>query len=181
MLQCAVCTLFAQQTIGNVTDICNTWSQKASLPSSPRYGAYYFSANGKGYVGGGFDNNNNKLIDLWEYDASSNTWTQKSNLPFTPSTIAWSAFSINGKGYIVSGSNTDPFYEYDPATNSWTQKANLPVSFRRATAVSINGKGYVVPGFNNRTIYSYDPISNAWSGITTIPGTEAAAEKLLLL
>lgn len=45
----------------------DSWVQIPDLPSTVRLGAINFSINGSGYIGLGFDNNLNKLNDLWKY------------------------------------------------------------------------------------------------------------------
>jgi hypothetical protein len=44
--------------------LTRTWSQKASLPPGPRYGASAFAIGKKGYMGTGFDGNANNN-DFW--------------------------------------------------------------------------------------------------------------------
>ena len=94
------------------------------------------------------------------------------------------SFSINGKGYVTCGLDTNDncyndLWEYDPVFNYWTQKANLPASYRRASfGFELNGKGYVGGGIDDAissigTIFNqfwmYDPSLNAWSSKANVP------------
>ncbi len=93
-------------------------------------------------------------------------------------------FSINGKGYITCGIDTNDncyndLWEYDPVFNYWTQKANLPASYRRGSfGFEISGKGYVGGGIDDAissvgNIFSefwmYDPSLNSWSSKANVP------------
>ena len=62
--------------------VTNTWTQKANLPTNPRFRGIGFSANGKGYWGLGRDAATSICLnDFWEYDPVANTWTAKANFP----------------------------------------------------------------------------------------------------
>ena len=94
------------------------------------------------------------------------------------------SFSINGKGYITCGVDTNDncyndLWEYDPAFDFWTQKANLPASYRRAAfGFELNGKGYMGCGIDDAvssvgTIFNqfwmYDPLLNTWTAKANTP------------
>lgn len=96
------------------------------------------------------------------------------------------SFSINGKGYVTCGLDTNDncyndLWEYDPVFNYWTQKANLPASYRRASfGFELNGKGYVGGGIDDaissvgnifNQFWMYDPISNTWTNKANVPIT----------
>jgi len=93
-------------------------------------------------------------------------------------------FSINGKGYITCGIDTNDncyndLWEYDPVFNYWTQKANLPASYRRGSfGFEINGKGYVGGGIDDaissvgnifNEFWMYDPSLNSWTSKANLP------------
>ncbi|HEU4574718.1 MAG TPA: kelch repeat-containing protein, partial [Chitinophagaceae bacterium] len=115
------------------------------------------------------------LFFLKGYTQPSNTWTQKADFNADP--VGWErayavGFSINGKGYIGTGSGyLNDFWEYDPVTNVWTQKANVGGMGRReAVGFSMNGKGYVGTGFGYdgsfhflNDFWEYDPVTNVWT------------------
>src|SRR6187399_2607850 len=56
----------------------NTWQQKASLPSNPRFLSTSFSIGNKGYMGLGF-NYSVFFKDFWEYDPVADVWSQKAD------------------------------------------------------------------------------------------------------
>ncbi|MEL6274930.1 MAG: kelch repeat-containing protein, partial [Bacteroidota bacterium] len=105
-------------------------------------------------------------------------WVLLSNgAPFSRSNGA--AFSINGKGYFVTGSPWDntsqDLYEYDPVQNSWDQKASFPGTPRSgAVGFALDGKGYIGLGsdINNhyQDMYAYDPATDSWSTVAAFPG-----------
>jgi len=86
------------------------------------------------------------------------------------------AFSINGKGYVCTGSRSagpDPelndLWEYDPNTDKWTQKNDFPGRARhQAYSFVIDGKAYVgggrytYGGFID-DFYCYNPESDTWT------------------
>lgn len=94
------------------------------------------------------------------------------------------SFSINGKGYVTCGIDTNDncyndLWEYDPVFNFWTQKANLPANYRRGSfGFELNGKGYLGGGVDDAvtsagTIFNefwmYDPILNNWTSKANVP------------
>ncbi|MDF2436213.1 MAG: Kelch repeat type 1-containing protein [Bacteroidota bacterium] len=143
----------------------NSWSQKANF-ISPRMHATAFAIGNYAYVGTGRDNSGVEQNDLQRYDPSTNTWTTMSSLPGQGRRGAV-AFSINGKGYIGTGSYTTSFYEYNPLSNTWSAKAPVPGPGRiAAAAFSIGNKGYIGTGDTggpNTDFYEYDPASNLWT------------------
>lgn len=157
-----------------------TWKQKASIPSSGRYGAFKFVIGNLGYVGGGCATSGSNLNDLWQYDPTNDVWTQKSSCPLYTRTAG--SFAINTKGYVVGGINNSGniinlMYEYDALTNSWSQKANYPgTPVYAAASFSIDGKGYfgigngglsTGPYYND--FYEYDPSTNLWTSKASFP------------
>ncbi|MBS1921160.1 MAG: hypothetical protein JST17_12985, partial [Bacteroidetes bacterium] len=115
------------------------------------------------------------LFFLEGYTQTPNSWTQKANFNADP--VGWErayavGFSINGKGYIGTGTGyLNDFWEYDPINDVWTQKANVGGMGRRdAVGFSINGKGYIGTGFGYNGSFSflndfweYDPVTNVWA------------------
>ena len=155
------------------------WTQKASLPSTPRWGAIGFSIGSKGYVGTGYDGSTN-YGDFWEYDPITNSWSQKASL--SPRRAA-SAFVIGTKGYVCMGANSGSptlvdTWEYDPSNNTWTQKANLPSNPRYGCAgFAIGTKGYIGCGNEGSSsgpytneFWEFDPSANTWMQKASLPG-----------
>lgn len=94
----------------------NTWTQKADLPVK-KCGAAGFSIGNKGYVGTGESDTLNisgqNTRDFWEYTPSTNTWIRVADFGGIQRRHAV-GFSINGKGYIGTGSGSKDFWEFDP-------------------------------------------------------------------
>lgn len=95
-----------------------------------------------------------------------------------------SGFSVNGKGYVSCGVDTNDncyndLWEYDAVFDYWTQKANLPADYRRgAYSFELNNQGYLGGGTNDATssggmilndFWMYDPILNTWTAKATCP------------
>ena len=156
------------------------WTQKAALPGAARYDALGFSADGKGYIGTGF--NGSYLTDFWEYDPVLDKWTA---IAAFEGEGRWGAlgFSLNGKGYIGTGKDQNgnylnDFWEYDPSTGKWTEKATFKGSGRDGAAgFSIGTKGYISLGYMGTVIdnaakdlWEYDPATDTWTEKATFEG-----------
>jgi N-acetylneuraminic acid mutarotase len=150
------------------------WTRIADFPGKGRVNAVGFSANGKGYVGTGYDGEN-RLADFWEYDPTSDKWTQKDDFAGGARTKAV-AFSLKDYGYVGTGYGSDAsdkidFYKFDTsaaAGKQWTKVQSIGGDKRRgATAFVYNGKAYVCTGSNNNLkltdMWEYDPTADSWS------------------
>jgi len=136
----------------------NSWTQKASYPT-PNYGALAFSVGNKGYVGGGTQLGN----EFYEFDPITNIWSSIADcLNEYPSDET--AFTINDKGYILSGSD---FLEYTPATDTWMYKATCPLSGWGLTSFSINNSGFIKEGVD---LYEYKQSADQWTSRASFPG-----------
>lgn len=168
------------------------WTSIASLPltagSTGRYSAVAGSVSGFGYVGCGFDGNNNQK-DFYKYDPSSNTWSTFAGFPGDKRTGAV-AFTVNNVMYVGTGINnglyvTD-FYAYDPAKDTWTVKnqlaniSNSTTSYdnsqlarAQAVAFTVGNFGYVTTGSNGSTrldCFQYDPTQDLWTKMNPFLG-----------
>ncbi len=70
----------------------DNWIAEGRFPGEPREQTIAFSANGKGYMGGGRDH-----TDFWEYDPVTQEWTPKAE-----ASGADLSFSVNNRGYAFS-------------------------------------------------------------------------------
>jgi N-acetylneuraminic acid mutarotase len=179
-------------TTGVVTTTAGKWTQIADLPVNPgttgRYGAVAGSVGGFGYVGCGFDGNNEK--DFYKYDPTSNTWSTFAGFPGDKRVNAV-AFTVNNVLYVGTGINngqyvTD-FYAYDPAKDAWTAKNQLAnisnsttsydnskVARAQAVAFTVGNFGYIATGSNGavlNTCYQYDPTQDLWTAMSNFPST----------
>lgn len=97
------------------------------------------------------------------------------------------AFSINGYGYVGTGTDTAEvvradFWRYDPNSDSWAQIAPIPGPARRdAVAFELNGFGYVGTGMSDHVsangnilsdFWRYNAILNEWDSIAPFPGNQ---------
>jgi len=106
------------------------------------------------------------------------TWTQKA--PFGGGERQYSAyFTVNGKGYIGFGNNTEvnDMWEYDPTANTWTQKAPIPgqTGMAEMIAFTIGNVAYVGMGLSNTmgtssNFWKFDPVANTWTAVSPYPG-----------
>ena len=151
-------------------ELIGNWVELSSFDGLPRGDAVGFSIGTSGYIGTGYDEDGDRLNDLWEYNSALNYWTQKADFPGVPRNSAI-GFSTDTKGYIGTGfdgkNKLNDFWEYDPVTNIWTQKADFAGSPRySAVAMSINNKGYVSTGYDGnylKDFWEYDPETDSWS------------------
>ncbi|MCC7303748.1 MAG: hypothetical protein IT233_13995 [Bacteroidia bacterium] len=163
----------------------DSWTQKANCPGIPRRNACVFVIGTSAYVGTGMDNAlasiGNTLSDFWEYSPLTNTWLQRASCPIGGGWGAYycSAFSINGKGYVVCGKlgpsqYTNQCWEFTPSTNSWLQRSSFPGSVRYGTYhFVLNNMAYVGMGADENAfasdIWAYNPSMNSWSSIGNFP------------
>jgi N-acetylneuraminic acid mutarotase len=149
----------------------DTWIRKKDLPAlaKARSSAVAFVANGKGYVGLGYDGTT-ALKDFWSYDPATDEWTAIADFPGNARYGAF-AFTIDNKGYVGTGFDGSltykDFYQYNDATDTWEPKPAVPKTQRtNAFSFVIDGMGYVGGGSNAGTMvqdmYAYDPTSNSW-------------------
>ena len=166
---------------------CETWTQLPDFAGKARSQACGFAVDGKGYVGSGWDGNEDIMNDFWEYDPSANTWTEIAPLPGKArhSAIAF-ALKVGGKeyGYVGTG-NTEgndretlkDFWKFDPrgSTEIITEEGaktmkgkweliNTHARFSKrygATVFIINNKAYVCngngSGFPVTDFWQFDP------------------------
>jgi N-acetylneuraminic acid mutarotase len=181
-------------TVGTTTTTTTTvgkWTQIADLPVNPgttgRYGAVAGSVGNFGYVGCGFDGNNEK--DFYKYDPTTNTWSTFAGFP-GDKRINAVAFTINNILYVGTGINnglyTTDFYAYDPSKDAWTAKNQLAnisntttsydyskVARSQAVGFTVGNFGYVVTGSNGpvlNTCYQYDPTQDIWTAMNPFLG-----------
>lgn len=153
------------------------WVQKATMPGGTGLDApIYFSIGSKLYVGGGYTGSS-ALNTFYEYTPSTNSWAQKANIP----SIIYSAasFSLNGKGYIVSGKTTNlvsTVFKYDPTTNTWqTMNSFLGTSRQNTVGFNAGGKGYVFGGYIGGSsvvndLWQYNDTTDTWTQMASCPG-----------
>jgi N-acetylneuraminic acid mutarotase len=115
------------------------------------------------------------LFILFPLFALSQTWESVAPMPegrHHPVT-----FSLDGKGYAITGTNssespTDDVFQFDPNNNQWNALPSFPGPDRSfAIGQAYNGKGYLGFGASNSAylndIWEYDPTTSSWNLLTT--------------
>lgn len=135
----------------------NSWSTKANVPAGLGAWGTSFVIGSSAFVKNG--------VALYEYKPAQNEWLVRSSCPGI-ATGGSSAFSMNQRGYIISGYSgslslvTKEIWEYNPATNTWQQLDDFPGSARRfSVGFSINDRGYFglgTNGINFNDFWAYD-------------------------
>jgi N-acetylneuraminic acid mutarotase len=166
------------------------WSRKAVFPPGTRSNAAGFAIDPYGYVtcGRSYGTTPGQMLDLWQYNPSTDTWTQKSNIAtFTREHCV--SFVVNGKAYVGGGTSTaaptlTPYLssmrEYNPTSDTWTNKAAIPdvnnppfaTNGRGfATAFAFGAYGYISNGIGNGSLLTdtrqYNPNTNTWASVST--------------
>jgi len=109
-------------------------------------------------------------------------WTEISGPPTGFVTDHTIGFGLDGKGYLVAGTDElgnrrNDVYEYDPSTDSFTQKGNFPGGARGfSIGDTWNGKAYIGFGLNSNNQYlndlwEYNPEDDSWNQLASCPCT----------
>src|SRR4030042_1121939 len=62
-------------------DLVGNWIELSDFEGVPRSDAVAFAIGTKGYVGTGYNAEDERLKDFWEYDPDQNTWNQNADFP----------------------------------------------------------------------------------------------------
>jgi N-acetylneuraminic acid mutarotase len=132
---------------------------------------------GKIYVIGGWDEGDQCLSTVEEYDPVTDTWMRKSDMPTGRDCLA--TVAVDGKIYAIGGAlpNVDASSKtvemYDPATDTWTRKADMPRSVWLLNASVVRGKIYALGGRPGSKAVSwvqeYDPATDTWTLKSEMP------------
>ncbi|MBC7487285.1 MAG: galactose oxidase, partial [Cytophagaceae bacterium] len=143
----------------------NEWSAITSYPGEKRNGAIAFIADGNAYVGtGSYQGVYQK--DFYQYNPITGLWKAMQRLEngYDLKRYGAASFSINGKGYISTGTYTSVLkntWEFTPPTasdvngvGSWAQKGDFEgVSRTGAVGLTIGNRGFVLTGKNGSSRY----------------------------
>jgi len=136
-----------------------------------------FIANKQGDGDGGELNPQNAA--LIAAPGAADTWAAGADMPTTR--YGHSASVVNGKIYVIGGSNTPDaaislaaVEEYNPATDTWTTKANMPAGRCFHSASVVNGKIYTIGGStrgqtDSAIVEAYDPAADTWATKANMP------------
>ena len=165
------------------------WQKAAAFPGPARSFPFYFIADGKGYMGCGW-NNGTALKDCWEFDPTTESWMQLPDFP-GKARSAPIFFSLGDKGYVGAGAFDNPlkehyrlgtdFYRFDAVSKTWSQLQDFPArSFFGAEGIcggySFSMAGYGFTGGGHLSgqndcigLYRYDTAADAWTPLSAGP------------
>jgi N-acetylneuraminic acid mutarotase len=128
------------------------WKSVATMPQNICRGMS-FTIGGKAYVGGGENDNMEKLDFFYEFDPIKNTWLAKKSLPLKISRAV--GFEANGSGYMIGGLATkgdfseNDIYKYNIATDTWSKEGQMAAENEKLagrfypSAMKANDKVYI--------------------------------------
>ena len=143
----------------------NIWSTVTSYAGGKRKSAVAFVVGNYAYVGTGI-NNGIYPKDFYQFDPNTSTgiWKAMQSLEngYDLKRYGAAAFSIDGKGYISTGTYTSAMantWEFTPPTTtdgigSWSQKGSFEgVARTGAVGLTIGNRGFVLTGKNGNSRY----------------------------
>ena len=160
----------------NAPEISVQVRECAPLPCGGRASACACVLDGKAYVFAGRDKEQQRLNDLWCYDASTDSWTNLGETPMKARVNAVITTDGNklyaGLGYSETKAYIDTAYmtdwwEYTPSSKEWKRLADFQWDYTvAANAFVIDGNIYVTYGTGpkgfERHIYTYSIASDSW-------------------
>lgn len=134
-----------------------------------------FSLNGKGYVFGGRDINDEPTNRMYCYDPATDSWSDLGGTPLKPR-VRPRAVAVNGEVYIGMGFNGHvledsaylaDWWKWTPASDTWTPLASYP-SVRTVGAVTVTDGRYIYAACGGRQnferwIFRYDIANDRWT------------------
>jgi N-acetylneuraminic acid mutarotase len=160
------CQLYAQ-----------SWTQLSNFPGSGRDDAAIFMINQKAYCVSGKSSNNCER-DMFVFDCTTESWGNAAPLPLGEERQYASAFSWNGKGYLLCGVECNnvllkDFFQYDPVLDSWLGLPDFAGTARHgAHAVLLNNKAYLIGGYSGsflNEVWQYDLTNAVWMQKGNLP------------
>lgn len=161
------------------TTLIGDWFRSNDFEGVARTEAVSFVIGDKAYVATGYQRDDIRLNDLWQYDQASGTWFQKADMPGAPRNSAV-AFTIGTNGYVGTGYDgvnyLKDFYRYNSNNNTWDTIADFGGSGRTgAVAFGIGTNGYVGTGFDDnylKDFWVYNASNNSWAQTSSLGGTK---------
>lgn len=161
-----------------------SWKRKADFPGNLRSSAIAFSLGGKGYFGGGYEDDEeidgfcHHLYDWWMYDPEEDQWSRKSNIPvdITNSTFF---FQSETCGYVSGFSAKRNILCYHPDKDTWSTLDGYPrkKTLHYGCSVEFEKEAYIMGGEDwgesvseLSQCWKYEFSENRWTSITNFPG-----------
>ena len=167
--------------------VADAWTAKDTLLGDARFDAAAFVIGDKAYVCGGYDGNK-AFNDCFEFDPTApagSQWKEKASFPHK--TYKALAFTLNNKGYLVTGTNNSEvqkeLYEYDADHNLWATKRPLynfsndpyddhytSITRDNAVAFTLDKYAFIATGENSGpyvgSTWAYDADADTWKEYT---------------
>ncbi len=124
------------------------WISAANMPA-PRYGAASAVYNGKLYVFGGVDRDQNVCTETFAYDTQQGRW-EMNHAPLPVPRRQAAAVTFHGKIYVIGGSDgsttSDSVFVYKPDEETWELAGQLVRPREGCVAVVWRDNIYVLAG-----------------------------------
>ena len=152
-----------------------TWANLFDFPYGARIELSVFTIGNLAYLGTGRSSSQQEGInDFYMYDSAIDKWAEIATPENFAARYLATAFSLNGKGYVVGGYGTSALndvWQYDPVKNSWERKDDFPASaFYGGISVFGNNRAFAGLGRASgsaRILWEYIEEKDEW-----IPYTE---------
>lgn len=159
----------------------NRWRQKKDFPGKARVKAVAAIANGKAYVGLGYEEvpiyqGIGYLTDFWEYIPQWDLWRKRADFPGN-ATSGCISFVYNDEIYVGFGFNgmgfTKELWKYSPQNDAWENLGGFTGDARIGGVVTTDGTrvffgtGYNLINYNDW--WEYFPETNSWSQLKSMP------------
>ena len=145
-----------------------TWTQLPTKPGDYHRDRSVFLLNDEIYVGFGFLPASSSTFNrqFWKYSISSGNWITLNEFPGEGRAQTIN-FSLNGFGYVGTGTKTsafrnNDFWRYNPAEDSWSQIADYPVFNREGESATTSIGAFTFFGSGGTDILQYDDINDQW-------------------
>jgi len=152
------------------------WHGRPTMQAE-RYGHAAAVVNGKIYIIGGWNDADEILSTVEEYDPITERWRYRADLP-TPR-AGLTAAVVNNKIYAIGGQDrsdepvTATVEEYDPITNQWTSKMSMPTPQRSFAAAAVGERIYTFGGWDGTNVFAtveeYDTNTDTWRTRADMP------------
>jgi len=154
----------------------DVWNQADSLsfPGAARRDPVVFTMGNNAFVGTG-QGLSQAYKDFYQFNADSKKWTEVATPGDFRARYEANAFSLNGKGYVISGFNggvLNDVWQYDAGNNLWKRMSDFPDNFYGGISISNNNRSFA--GFGQtpesaRILWEYDSVKDSWTDFAHLP------------
>lgn len=166
------------------TQATDSWEHLGATPLTPRVNATSCIADGKVYIGlgfnGGYYKNESYLRDWWEYQPQTDTWTRLADYPNSYTDDATS-FTGDGELYVGYGfcyNYRRDFFRYTIATNQWdsidvgASYMGFPTRSFGGTGCTCAGRHFMGTGYREHSLNWWAELVDRdhWEQRASVPG-----------